>query len=136
MRNWPKNKVFSVRRQNISLFAFFSKMLQGMSALPVILFFYEIFCSSNFFFTYIWEWPIFISAGSRLNMRWVRGGSMYISGSEYILWTYPTPSRTNWALYLSRAGQIRLRTILSFIKSYKILTLLFLADFRSQLSLF
>ena len=61
---------------------------------------------------------------------------MDISGSEYILWTYPTPSRTNWALYLSRAGQIRLRTILSFLKSYKILTLLFLADFRSQLSLF
>ena len=25
------------------------------------------------------------------------------SGSEYVLCTYPTPSRTSWALYLSRA---------------------------------
>ena len=45
------------------------------------------------------------------------------------------PYRTNWATYLSRAGQIRL--FLSFIKSYKIQTLTFLsADFRSQLSMF
>ena len=58
-----------------------------------------------------------------------------ISGSEHVLWTYTTPSRTNWAPYLSRAGQIRL--FLSFIKSYKIQTLTFLsADYRSQLSLF
>ena len=36
---------------------------------------------------------------------------MDISGSEHVLWTDPTPSRTNWAPYLSRAGQIRLRAI-------------------------
>ena len=59
------------------------------------------------------------------------------SYSEHVLWTYPTPSPTNQALYLSRAVQIRLRTILSLIQSYKIGTLKKVSvDFRSQLSLF
>ena len=58
------------------------------------------------------------------------------SYSEHVLCTYLTPSPTNWALYLSRAIQIRLWTILSFIiQSYKIQTLTFFsADFWSQLS--
>ena len=56
-------------------------------------------------------------------------------------WTNPAPSMycghirvTNWALYLSRAGQIRLRTIFSFIKSYKIQTLtLFFSRFSNTI---
>ena len=45
-----------------------------------------------------------------------------ISYSEPVLCTYLTPSPTNRALYLSRAVQIRLRTILSFVQSYIIRT--------------
>ena len=48
-----------------------------------------------------------------------RTGKSY---SEPVLCTYLTPSPTNRAHYLSRAVQIRLRTILSFIQSYKIRT--------------
>ena len=42
------------------------------------------------------------------------------SGSKHVLCTYPTPNRTNRALYLSGAGQIRLQAIFSFKQSYKI----------------
>ena len=54
------------------------------------------------------------------------------SFSEHVLCTYLTPSPTNWALYLRRAVQIRLRTILSFIV-IKYELKIFSADFRSQL---
>ena len=49
----------------------------------------------------------------------VRGGT-HGQIFKHVLCTYLTPSPTNRTLYLSRAVQIRLRTILSFIQSYKI----------------
>ena len=45
-----------------------------------------------------------------------------VQGGTHALCTYLAPSPTNLALYLSRAVQIRLWTILSFIQSYEILT--------------
>ena len=67
-----------------------------------------------------------------LNLRWVydkvmlnvegpssKVGSTNKSCSEHVLWTYPTPSPTNWALYLSRVVQNQLRTILSLYNHIK-----------------
>ena len=54
--------------------------------------------------------------------RRVQGGTHGQILLRPALCTYLTPSPTNQALYRSRAVQIRLRTILSFIQSYKIRT--------------
>ena len=65
--------------------------------------------------------------GGALGQIQLRACTVDISDSE--------PEKLGSLPDLSRAGQIRLWAILSFLQSYKILTI-FSADFRSQLSLF
>ena len=92
----------------------------------------EHFCFRYFSFAIFIQFIIHFKIGSAV----IFYGAMDTSGfhecevartdksySEHALCTYLTPSPTNQALYLCRAVQIRLRTILSFIQSYKIQTL-------------